>query len=75
MRSARHREFRQITSSAGEVDYAIPFADAYPVQRIAAPALIQAGAQQPIELVVARRDPVEHRAHACTLLCERRQGI
>ena len=75
MRAARRREFGQIASSAGEVDHTIPLADAYPVQRIAAPALIESGAQQPIELVVARRDPVEHRAHTRALLFERRQGI
>ena len=36
MRAARHREFSQIACSAGEIDYAIPFANAYPVQRVAA---------------------------------------
>jgi len=75
VRAPGHREFCQIAGSAGEIDDAVPSADADPIQGFAAPALVETDAQQSIQLVVARRDPIEHRAHPGALLVERRQGI
>lgn len=54
---------REVAGAAGEVEHAVGGADIEAAHEVAAPALVRIEGHEPVDAVVAGRDPVEHRAH------------
>src|SRR5262249_51919717 len=72
-RAAAAREPAEVSRAAREVDHAIAGTDADRGEGRAPPALVEAGGKEPVHRVVARRDALEHRAHASALLRRARE--
>ena len=75
LRAARGGEFREIAGAAGQIQNAIVRTHTDRVERETPPTAIEAEAEDAIQHVVARRDPLEDRSHGALLVLGARQRI